>query len=253
MSQWRVSWHHLMLGVPELWSKGITGKGVTIALLDTGLAAPKGLDRADFEYLDSRGRPILSSDPDGHGTSAGSAIASYLGGALGIAPEAKLVSMQVLGSATAAADVEAALTYVLGRPDIDVVSCSFVMTKATDAVRDAVRRLTAMGKVVIAAAGNEESAKEVPEQTENALTVSAIDGAMHPLQGARTGSWIDVSAPGFEIPVVLPGVARTGLFSLSSPAAAVTSGVAAPRLSTPPPGVRRSPARHPPAHRVQGT
>ena len=229
---WNVSWHHISLGIPPIWTQGFTGQGVTVALLDTGLAAPKGLDRTDFEYLDARGGRILSADPLGHGTAAGSTIASYVGGVLGIAPHAKLVSVQVLGTANSIANVESAFGYLLQRDDIDVVSCSFVMTHATEAVRDAVRRLTNSGKIVIAAAGDDELPMQFPEQTANALTVAAVDPAGHPLQGARTGSWIDVAAPGLDIPVVLPGTARVGRFGQSSAAAAVTSGVAALVLST---------------------
>src|SRR5438128_12674754 len=76
--QWKVSWHHQRLGIPAIWENGITGKGVTVALLDTGLGTPTGLDRTDFEYLDARGARIQPGDPQGHGTCCGSIITSYV-------------------------------------------------------------------------------------------------------------------------------------------------------------------------------
>ena len=239
-SQWNVSWHHVDLGIPAIWAQRILGQGVTVALLDTGLAAPVGLDRTDFEYLNARGEGVVASDSNGHGTSAGSVIACHAGGALGIAPHAKLVSMKVVDTGHSAADIETAFRYLEGRADIDVVSCSFVMPSVSDALRESIAHLISSGKVVIAAAGNDETKMAFPEQMQSVLTVSALDAKRRPLPGARRGLWIDVAAPGFDIPVVLPGTARCGRFGQSSAAAAVTSGVAALVLSARPAGPSRT-------------
>jgi subtilisin family serine protease len=207
MPHWNVSPHHEHLDIQSLWKGGIVGQGVTVAVLDTGLAAPRGLDRSDFEYLDDSGQPIGAADVSGHGTAAGSVIASYLGRALGIAPHAKLVSIQITG--VAGANLESAFDYLLRqRADVDVVSCSFVIPRASAVLREQVRQLS------------------------------------RPIAGARSGAWIDVAAPGFDLPVVLPGTTQIGRFGMSSAAAAVVSGVAALVLSTIPDiATRRSFAR----------
>jgi subtilisin family serine protease len=240
-SHWNVSWHHVKLGIPRLWLRGITGRSVTVALLDTGLADPRGLDSAAFEYRDAHGArlPHAIDEQSGHGTSAGSLIASYLGGALGIAPQAKLVSLQVLGPTSSNANIAAAFEYVSSRDDIDVVSCSFVISSIDETLRERITQLTAAGKIVIAAAGNQDEPMEFPEQIERVLTVAAVDSRGQPLQGARRGKWIDLAAPGFDLPVVLPGLQRIGRFGLSSAAAAVVSGVASLALSTRPRGPQR--------------
>ncbi|HEU4582578.1 MAG TPA: S8 family serine peptidase [Polyangiaceae bacterium] len=239
-THWNVSWQHRELEIPELWTAGCFGKGATVALLDSGLAAPRGLDRRDFEYLDARGQPILPSDSSGHGTCCGSLIASYRGGALGIAPHAKLVSLRVLDTGTSLADVESALDYLVQqRPDVDVVSCSFVMSRLTPGVQASVRALTNRGQLVVAAAGNDQTPSPFPEGTLNALTVAAVDRQRSPLSGARLGSWIDLAAPGKDLPVIVPGTDAFALFSQSSAAAAVVSGVAALVLSAVPPGGQR--------------
>lgn len=232
MTHWKVSWHHRQLQIPALWRDGLLGAGVTVALLDTGLASPRGLDRRDFEYRDARGRVILSSDFRGHGTSCGSLIASYRGGALGIAPHCKLVSLRVLETGTSLQDIESALEYIVEqRADVDIVSCSFVMSELTPRVESAVRALTNRGQLVVAAAGNDPTPSSFPELTPHAITVAAVDEQLHPLSGARLGPWIDVAAPGRDLPVVVPGTDAFGLFSQSSAAAAVVSGVAALALS----------------------
>jgi subtilisin family serine protease len=219
---------------------------VTVALLDTGLDNPVGLDRGAFEYLDAQGQVAVPYDPVGHGTCCASLIASYHGGALGIAPEAKLVSFRVLETGTAALDVEAALAYILqNRPDIDVVSCSFTISVASDRLQLAVRALVNAGKVVIAAAGDIDGQQEdFPELTPNAITVGAVDQDARPLAGGSVGPWIDLSAPGNDIPAIAPGVNQIVHFGQSSAAAAVASGVAALALSTRAAGVDRQRLAH---------
>jgi subtilisin family serine protease len=238
---WNLSWHHRSLGIGDLWDRGITGLGVTVALLDTGLSQPTGLDQAGFEYLDAFGNVAFPFDPIGHGTGCGSVIASYLGGALGIAPNAKLVSFRVVETGNAAADVESALIYILqNRPDIDIVSCSFTVEEASERLQLTIRQLANAGKVVVAAAGDIDGQKEgFPELTQNVITVAAVDSAERPLAGASVGPWIDVAAPGVDLPVLVPQVGQSGLFSQSSAAAAVTSGVVALALSTRTSGTER--------------
>lgn len=238
---WKTSWHHEKMGIPALWSENITGRSVTIALLDTGLSRPRGLDRPDFEYLDADGTPGPAYDSSGHGTSCGSILASTRGGVLGIAPDAKLVSFRVLGTGTSGNDVETSLRFILqSRPDVDVVSCSFVVDRATPALRDVVRALVNAGRVLVAAAGDRQVASEFPEQTQNVITVAALDQGDRPLPGARAAAWLDVSAPGMDIPVAAPpSVGGTILFSQSSAAAPVAAGAAALALSTRPSGPQR--------------
>ncbi|MGC3999507.1 MAG: S8/S53 family peptidase [Anaeromyxobacter sp.] len=237
-AQWAVSWHHVRLGIPGLWRQELVGRDTGVALLDTGLAAPPGLDRKSFEYLDSAGGLIGPGDPEGHGTSCASVIAGYRGGALGIAPYTRIHSLRVLGPGTSTRDVEAAFGWALEQPEIDVVSCSFSMPVLSQRAAELVRALSAAGKVVVAAAGDAQVANPFPEGAPKTITVAAVDRDGKPLPGARTGAFIDVSAPGLDLPVVTPGGAL-GRFSESSAAAAVVSGVAALILSSRPRGPER--------------
>jgi subtilisin family serine protease len=233
MTTWALSWHHVALGIPEIWNQNITGNDVTVAILDSGLTTAPGLTRSDFEYRDASGAPVAKEDTDGHGTCCASVIANYQGGTLGIAPFAKIVSLRVLGVADSVAAVEAAFGYILReRADVDVVSCSFVMARVTAAILDNVRALADSGRVIVGAAGDSsEYASPFPERTERTLVVSAIDENRQPLSGARAGRWIDCAAPGARIPVAVPATSEARLFGESSAAAAVTAGVAALVLS----------------------
>jgi subtilisin len=240
-SNWKLSWHHQALKIADLWRQNVTGAGVTVALLDTGLSRPLGLDRTSFQYFDATGNAIPPSDSTGHGTCCASVIASYRGGALGVAPDVKVSSFRVVDTGNDAEEVETAFRHILNdRPDIDVLSCSFVIDQARPSLKDAVAALVADGRVVVAAAGDRnDAATDFPEQTLGAITVAAVNQQLQPLAGAKVGSWLDLSAPGKDIPAVAPGADRVVLFSESSAAAAVAAGVAALVLSTRAPGAAR--------------
>jgi len=238
---WNLSWQHRTLGIAELWRRQITGRGVTVALLDTGLARPDGLDRDSFQYFDARGTATAAHDPSGHGTCCASVIACTRGGALGIAPDVRIASFRVLETGNDAEEVEQALAHILRRrPDIDLLSCSFVIDDASPALKAAVRALGRQGRVVIGAAGDRlDLDSGFPELTPGAITVAAVDEQARPLPGAKTGAWIDLAAPGLDLPAVAPGVDHLVLFGESSAAAAVVTGVAALALSTRAPGPAR--------------
>ncbi len=113
------------VGAPAQWNAGITGSGVRIAVLDTGLdATHPDLDDEDFRHWSSLGRPpkvvdarnftagqclpALTEDGHGHGTHVagiatgtgeGTPLASDDGRYSGIAPGAQLAVGKVLTDA----------------------------------------------------------------------------------------------------------------------------------------------------------
>ncbi len=90
-------WNLDDIGVKELWDKGVTGKGIKIAVLDTGIDTEhpalknKLVNWAEFS---SSGSIISDSKPydsDGHGTHvSGIAVGGSVSLPLGVAPDAKL-------------------------------------------------------------------------------------------------------------------------------------------------------------------
>ena len=153
-----------VVGADRLWKAGVTGAGVGVALVDTGVVPVAGLpaDRVvngpDLS-LDSQTDEALHLDTYGHGTHLAGIIA-------GIASGATLTSVKV-GAYDGAVDVSqviAALDWVVAHRDDDpkhpirVVNLSY----GTDGVQDyrldplthAVENAWRAGIVVVVAAGN---------------------------------------------------------------------------------------------------
>jgi serine protease AprX len=161
------------------WRRGVTGRGVTVAVLDTGVA-PNAADLAGRlvqvrDDLTGQTTPCknLSGELDcndryGHGTFIAGLVAGNGAGSggkwKGVAPEARILSVKTAG-ADGAADVSnilAAIQWVVSfkdRYDIRVLNLSL----GTDSTQDwrvdplnyAVERAWAAGMTVVVAASNE--------------------------------------------------------------------------------------------------
>jgi serine protease AprX len=75
---------------------GATGRGVTVALMDTGIADHPDLDGSVVARLDFVNDGATLLDPSGHGTFVAGLIAAHGRTFKGVAPDAKLVSLRVL-------------------------------------------------------------------------------------------------------------------------------------------------------------
>ncbi|HEX8085165.1 MAG TPA: S8 family peptidase [Solirubrobacteraceae bacterium] len=188
------------------WAMGTTGKGIGVAVVDTGIAG----DHPDFRIsqTDTRSRVIATAvaNPDapragdqyGHGTHVAGLIAGngtnrdaadpLYGRYAGVAPDANLISVKVDdgNGATTLADVVAGLQFVVDfrtEYNIRVVNLSLRSSVAesylTDPLDAAVEQAWFAGIVVVAAAGNggttEGAAHYSPGNDPHIITVGAVD------------------------------------------------------------------------------
>ncbi|MEQ4722294.1 S8 family serine peptidase [Nonomuraea sp. B19D2] len=174
------------IGAPQAWQQGLTGKGVTVAVLDSGY---------DPDHPDLKGAVVqernFSTDPDmrdnnGHGTHVASIVASRGEKYRGVAPEAGLAIGKVaLTDSSILAGIEWAAVEVKAK----VVSMSFGGDDGPDLdpIEQAVNTLSdRTGTLFVAAAGNGGHVK-TPGSADAALTVGAVD---------RQGRMADFSSPG---------------------------------------------------------
>ena len=229
------SMYHLVDQVQArtLWSRGITGAGVTVAVLDTGIAPVPGLRDQVVAAVDLSGEyndPLAAfTDNHGHGTHlagiiAGrdrggsiSASADDPGRFLGVAPDADLVSIKVAGrDGTVQPDaVIAGVEWAIAHRDelgIRVLNLAINVESdgsyLDDPLAAVVERAWAAGIVVVAAAGNtglDGAGLGTPADDPYVITVGAVEADV---TGFSTPDWTsvgngvrnpDVAAPGAHI------------------------------------------------------
>ncbi|WP_052424080.1 S8 family peptidase [Nonomuraea candida] len=200
------------IGAPQAWQQGLTGKGVTVAVLDSGY------DRDHPDLKDAVVQEAKFSDePDmrdneGHGTHVASIVAGRGEKYRGVAPEASLAIAKV-GAEGMMRDSEvlAAMEWAAVEAKAKIINMSFGGPDAPglDPMEQAVNTLSEQtGALFVAAAGNDRAEATVnsPGSAEAALTVGAVDkqGRMAGFssRGPRTGDHAikpDVTAPGVDI------------------------------------------------------
>ena len=161
-------------GVQDWWNAGYTGKGVGVAVIDTGVAPVQGLNSPGKVVngpdlsLESQSPGLQYLDTNGHGTFMAGLIAGndgQSGGYRGVAPDAHIVSLKV-GVADGGTDVSqviAAIDWVVQHRNdngmnIRVINLSYgtnsTQPYGVDPLAYAVEQAWKAGIVVVAAAGN---------------------------------------------------------------------------------------------------
>lgn len=176
----------LVMGINEVHQMGYTGRGQTIAVIDSGIAPHPDLADKITGWVDLVDGSLKPTDTDGHGThvagiAAGTGKASQ-GVFKGIAPEANLVGVRVGGTS----DAIKGLQWVVENKDrlgIGVVNLSLGIVTAAVSYQDdplcqAVEKAIQAGLIVCAAAGNfGELGSYVtsPGNHPDVITVGALD------------------------------------------------------------------------------
>ncbi|HEV8395154.1 MAG TPA: S8 family peptidase [Vicinamibacterales bacterium] len=155
------------LGLQDSW----TGKGVTVAVIDSGLEMSsefQGRVKAFYDFTNGQTKSTSPFDDYGHGTHvagtiAGNGALSYNKAYHGLAPNVQLVVLKVLDGSGAGytSDVVRAVDFAVANKSkfgIDVINLSLghpiYEPSSTDPLVQAVERASKAGIIVLAAAGN---------------------------------------------------------------------------------------------------
>jgi len=204
------------IGAPQAWAAGYDGKGVKVAVLDTGIDAthPDLVTQIDDRVSFVPGED--TSDLNGHGTHVASTIvgtgAASGGKYKGVAPGADLIVGKVLSNAGEGADswIIAGMEWA-AQSGATVISMSLGSTEVsdgTDPMAAAVNQLSAQyGSLFVIAAGNYgPQTIGSPGSAAAALTVGAVDKTDELAYFSSTGPlWKsgglkpDLTGPGVDI------------------------------------------------------
>ncbi|MFD5828751.1 S8 family peptidase [Lentzea sp. NPDC060358] len=204
------------INAPAAHAAGFTGKGTTVAVLDTGVDDTHP-DLADREI----GERNFTTSPDsgdhhGHGTHVASTIAgtgAKSGGKYrGVAPDASILDVKVLGDNGSGQDsgIIAGMEWAVEQgAQIINMSLGGYDTPEIDPLEEAVNRISAeKGTLFVIAAGNSGPASTTigsPGTADAALTVGAVDHDERIAEFSSRGPTLagtlkpDLTAPGVGI------------------------------------------------------
>jgi hypothetical protein len=185
------------------------GPGKPLTIIDTGV---------DLTHEEFAGRPATtalnaqstSARFDEHGTAVASTAAAPTNGLgiVGVYPQANLQVWDAspVGDGITAGDVIQGLDAAIrtGQGVVNLSLGSHVRNPLLDAM---VAVTFASGTLVVAAAGNSRedgSPLEYPASLPHVLTAGAIDQSGQPTFFTSGSQYVDLAAPGFEIPVAVP-------------------------------------------------
>ena len=243
-------------GITSLWSQA-TGKGVTVAVIDTGVDGThpdlegnvlRGYDASGVGSED--GWKGLGAEPmhgtevasliagHGHETQGYSAIAGQPGkptGVIGVAPEVKILpislNMGTTGGKSIDEQIPAAVRYAVDH-GAQIINMSIGSNKTSwpQSWDEAFAYAEQKGVLIVAAAGNRGSGLTqvgAPATIPGVLTVGGIDRKKAVAEGSSTqGISIAVVAPSTDMIAAAPGNGYM-IWSGSSAAAPLVTGVAA--------------------------
>jgi subtilisin family serine protease len=200
---------HARVQVEPAWALA-SGKGVVVAILDTGVekAHPDLRDRLvpGWDAVNGDDDPY---DDHSHGTACAGIVAATPNngvGTAGIAPDARVMPVKVLNK-RGVGPLEWAAAGIVWAADhgARVVSMSFGEDEPSAVLQDAVDYARGKGVLCIASMGNDgEERSHWPARCANVLAVGATYDDDRPALFTTEGAWVGISAPGTRVHTTSP-------------------------------------------------
>jgi serine protease len=204
-------WHMERVGAGRAWDFA-TGRGVTVAVVDTGIACEdygpytKGTDLSATECV--TGWNFVTgnehaNDDQGHGTHVAGTIAQStnngIGGA-GLAFHARLMPVKVLNESGwgTTADVADGIRWA-AEHGAQVINLSLGGPRNSRVLQKAIDFAVSHGVVVVAAAGNTGGRVQYPGASDGVIGVSASDPDDKIAKFSSRGEGVDLAAPGVNV------------------------------------------------------
>lgn len=192
-------WGLVSTGIPEA-HKYTKGEGITVAVLDTGVPNHNDLQGNILAGFNTTDEPS-EFDMQGHGTHVSGIIAALENGVgvVGVAPQARILPIKVLGDNGLSGwdEIEKGVMLAINSK-VDIINLSLGSpVLPPESFHDIIKEATSKGIIVISAAGNNFSSVAYPAAYDEVIAVAATD---------KMGNVADFSSPGPQVHIGAPGV-----------------------------------------------
>lgn len=200
-------WNHSLMNINAAWADGYTGRGVKVAILDTGFYA----HHPEINF--AGGESLFDDDPwtndhTGHGTHiAGIVGANKDSEFSGISPDAQLYGIKiyhrdhVTENGAPYTDVQSMTDgiYAALKRKAQIIVISSSVPEGDSALHKAVQTARQKGALIIAAGGNQAEHVQYPAAYDEVLAVASVDEQALPTADFTSGPENDFVAPGKDI------------------------------------------------------
>ena len=206
------------------------GRGLTIAILDTGVASDPtfGLGRVRALDIGLGTTPGTGAD-DGHGTAIAALAAGLSPDAPGVAPGASLLSIRVTDTA-GISDLFTISQAIVAAADFgaNIINISLGGYSTGVVLDAAIAYAMQKGALIVAAAGNDQAAQLAwPAADARVVSVGAIDKAEQQVSFSNSGPQLQLTAPGYGVQTAWLDGQRVHIDGTSASAPIVTGAIAA--------------------------
>ncbi|WP_406095906.1 S8 family serine peptidase [Streptomyces sp. NBC_01013] len=215
-------WYLDRMQAAEMW-KTSTGKGITVALLDTGVipSVPELAGKVLLGKNFVEPKRGAHKDKDGHGTAMAMLVAGNGAnnqGVKGLAPDARILPLTVFGSSKESGTnsipaLVAAIRYAADS-EAKIINMSLgyedymLDDEERDQIQQAVDYAVARGKLLLAATGNrgdKENNVSYPAASVGVAGIGAVDKTSSVTKFSVSGPQVALAAPGKDIPILCGG------------------------------------------------
>jgi subtilisin family serine protease len=198
------AWGIDKFGIRGIWNQGLKGKGVKIAILDTGIN-PLHSEIVVERSVNLSPSSTSVNDVDGHGThTAGTAAGRNIAADIGVAPESSLYVAKILGDTgeTTVPTIMKGIEWAIENK-VDIISMSLggdgdIPMNFAKTISTAISN----GIIIVVAAGNSGPYRNTVAEPGNftpCVTVGAICPNLVIAPFSSRGSQIDIVAPGVDV------------------------------------------------------
>jgi serine protease len=197
-------WNLKAIDVEKAWQK-TKGKGIVVAVIDTGVSRVEDLKNTNFvkgyDFVNDRED---ASDDNGHGTHVAGTIAQSTNnnfGVAGVAYEASIMPLKVLSGSGGGtiSDIAEAIMFAADN-GANVINMSLGGGGESKLMQEAIDYAYKKGVVIVAAAGNSNrNAAFYPARYPKVIAVSATSATGEKAPYSNYGAGVDVAAPGGAI------------------------------------------------------